>query len=231
MTKVKICGLTRLEDARLALELGADEIGFILAPSPRRIDPAALRGILAALRADRDFAGRPFRAVGVFVNESSDAMRDIIATTTIDVAQIHGDEKPEACAAFDFPWYRALRPASPAEALDIHGAGWACPRILADATIRGSYGGTGASLSREVAIAARNATRAAGKEFFLAGGLGPANVARTILEVEPDGVDLSSGVEEAPGIKSAALLEALFAEVRRADGELAACKEAADAAR
>ncbi|MDA8411798.1 MAG: hypothetical protein M0001_15605 [Treponema sp.] len=231
MTKVKICGLTRFEDAWLALELGADELGFILAPSPRRIDPAALRELLSALRAQQSAAARPFRAVGVFVNESPDAMREIMAITTIDVAQVHGDETPEACSAFDFPWYRVVRPTSPDEAGLLCAAGWNCQRILAEASVRGAYGGTGKGLAPELALAARASTRAAGKEFFLAGGLGPSNVADAILLVSPDGVDLSSGVEEAPGIKSAALLEALFAEVRRADRELAARKEAADAAR
>ena len=231
MTKIKICGITRLEDARLALQLGADEIGFILAPSPRRIAPVAVRALLAALRAEPGAAARPFRAVGVFVNEEPDRMREIIAISTIDVAQIHGDEGPEDCATFDFPWYRVIRPASPDEARLLSGAGWNCPRVLADASARGAYGGTGKGLAPEVALAARDSVRAAGKEFFLAGGLGPSNVADAILQVSPDGVDLSSGVEEAPGIKSAALLEALFAVARRADRELAARKEAADAAR
>lgn len=238
MTRVKICGIARLEDARLALELGASEIGFILAPSPRRVPPETARDIVAALRADRALAEHrelagfsAFRAIGVFVNEAADAMRDIVNTVGLDAAQIHGDETAEGCATFDFPWYRVLRPSSPAEARALALAGWTCPRLLADAAARGAYGGTGVVLSTEVAHAARDGARSAGKEFFLAGGLGPANIAQAILDVEPDGVDLSSGVEEAPGRKSAALLEALFAALRRADAELELRKEAARAAR
>jgi len=238
MTKVKICGITGLEDARLALSLGAAELGFVFAPSPRRVEPTAVREIMATLRADRELAALRrasgvggFRAIGVFVNETAARMRAILKEVGLDAAQIHGDERPEACADFDFPWYRALRPAAVGEVRDLVNLGWNCPRILADAAARGVYGGTGSTLSLDVAVAARDAVRRAGKEFFLAGGIGPANVARTILETEPDGIDLSSGVERAPGSKSAALLRELFSEIGRADRELEARKEAADAAR
>ena len=238
MTKVKICGITRLEDARLALSLGAAEIGFILAPSPRRVEAPLVRDIISALRDDGSLAARrealglpAFRAIGVFVNESPNAMQDVIGAADLDAAQIHGDEEPGVCALFDFPWYRAVRPSTPAEARKLAGADWACPRILADASVRGAYGGSGFSLAPEIAAAARDAARGAGREFFLAGGLGPSRVAQVILELAPDGIDLSSGVEEAPGRKSAALLGALFEEVRRADREYMEGKEAAHAAR
>ena len=229
MTKIKICGLRRLGDARLALELGASELGFVLAPPPRRVEAGLVRDLVGALR--RDPALPPFRAVGVFVNESVDAMREIISSAGLDVAQIHGDEDVETCASFDFPWYRALRPSSPEEARSLAARGWNCPRILADAATRSAYGGTGQSLSPEIALAARDETWAREKEFFLAGGLRPDNVGRALLELRPDGIDLSSGVESAPGEKSADLLAALFVEVRRIDRLLAERREAADAAR
>jgi len=209
---VKICGLTRLEDARLALELGADELGFVLAPSPRRISPASAAALVSELRSE----GKKFRAIGVFVNESPNAMREIMEAVGLDAAQVHGDEGPGDCLPFAFPWYRALRPATAEEARRLASAGWACPRLLAEAAQRGAYGGTGTRLSLEVALAARDATEALGKEFFLAGGLGPGNVAEAVRAIGPAGLDLSSGVEEAPGIKSGAALRAFFEALRGA---------------
>ncbi len=226
---VKICGLTRLGDALLALELGADELGFVLAPSPRRIEPGLVKSILEALRA----SGKPFRAIGVFVNEAPTAMRDIVAFTGLDAAQIHGDEDAAACSAFDFPWYRALRPGAAGRAA-LEAAAWTCPRILADAAVKGSYGGTGTTLALPLALAARDETRTAGKEFFLAGGLGPANVAGILAALRPDGIDgidASSSLEEAPGIKSPALIRAYFSEIAKAQYGQSEGKEPGYAAR
>jgi phosphoribosylanthranilate isomerase len=220
--KVKICGITSFEDGALALSLGADELGFVLAPSPRRVEPEALKAMLDELRGD---GGLPaFRAIGVFVNETADAMRDIISYCGLDAAQVHGDETPRDCAAFDFPWYRGLRIGSVADANRLVRAGWGCPRILVDAapqpasaTPRGgaAYGGTGKSIGAWAAIAARAHARAAGKEFFVAGGMGPRSVASAIWSLSPDGVDVSSGVEERPGKKSPEKLASFFAEISR----------------
>jgi phosphoribosylanthranilate isomerase len=87
---------------------------------------------------------------------------------------------------------------------------WSCGRLLFDAAVTGSYGGTGKRVSSDAALEAGRLVRAAGKEFFLAGGIGPANVAEAIRELGPDGIDVGSGVEEAPGRKSEKALEALF---------------------
>jgi phosphoribosylanthranilate isomerase len=92
-------------------------------------------------------------------------------------------------------------------------------RLLFDAAVDGAYGGTGSSVPRAIAVAARDATRASEKEFFLAGGIGPGNVAEIIESVGPDGLDVSSGVEEGPGKKSRAAMERLFAEISRATGK------------
>ncbi len=233
-TLVKICGITRLEDAVLALSLGADELGFVLAPSPRRVEPESVGVILRVLRGD----GRlpPFRAIGVFVNEEAGAMRDIMSFAGLDAAQVHGDETPSACAAFDFPWYRALRIASEADAKILASAGWDCPRLLADASVPGdaktpgAYGGTGKSIGTWAAIAAGTIARERGKEYYVAGGINPRNVASFILSIRPDGLDVSSGVEEAPGKKSPDKLEALFRAIRDATADVDA-KETAHAAR
>ncbi len=216
--KVKICGLTNYGDARAALELGADILGFVLAPSPRRIAPAEAARILARLRAEGLLAGR--EAVGVFVNEEPKAMAAAMAETGLDFAQIHGDESPADCAALGFPWYRALRIAAADEAARAVKAGWNCRRILVDALSPSGYGGTGARIDEDAAIAARVAAKSAGKAFFLAGGITPHNVFDVVRSVSPDGIDLSSGVEEGPGKKSRDKLEVLFAEIRRAEKEI-----------
>lgn len=213
-TKVKICGITRLEDARAALELGADELGFILAPSSRRVEPEAVKAILETLKGESGPGS--FRAIGVFVNERADAMRDIVAFAGLDFAQIHGDESPEDCNGFDFPWYRALRIGAVDDAHALVGSSWACPRLLVDAAVRGSYGGTGSSIGIWAALAAGVLAREAGKEYYVAGGIKPRNAASFIHSLSPDGLDVSSGVEDAPGKKSRAKLEALFREIRRA---------------
>jgi phosphoribosylanthranilate isomerase len=211
--KVKICGITNAEDGLAALELGADELGFVLAPSPRRVEPERLKAILDQIRSG---APRwPFRAIGVFVNEGADAMRDIVSFAALDAAQVHGDESPAECASFDFPWYRALRIASVADAMLQAGGGWDCGRLLFDAASRSAYGGTGKSIGTWASLAAAKLARDRGQEFFVAGGIGPRSVASVIHSVAPDGIDVSSGVEERPGKKSRAKLEALFAEIER----------------
>jgi phosphoribosylanthranilate isomerase len=235
---VKICGLTNYEDAALALDLGADAIGFVLAASPRRVEPAVAADILSRLRSegrlpppnDRGRAPDPRprivtgssaprafgpRAIGVFVNEDPAAMADIIDFVGLDAAQVHGDEAAEDCARFGFPWYRALRARDGAEACALAAMGWACPRLLFDASVAGAYGGSGKAVPGAVALAARDGTRGAGMEFFLAGGIGAANVADILDLVAPDGIDVCSGVEEGPGRKSRAAMEKLFSEIRR----------------
>jgi len=215
--KVKICGLTNYEDARLALELGADILGFVLAPSPRRVSPDTAAAILARLRTEGLLAGR--ETVGVFVNEAPESMAAAMADTGLDFAQLHGDEVPADCAALPFPWYRALRIGSVSEAGRAVSAGWGCSRILIDALSASGYGGTGVRIDAATAIAARDAAKAAGKEFFLAGGITPHNVFEIIRAASPDGIDLSSGVEQSPGRKSRDKLERLFSEIRRVEKE------------
>ncbi|HET7839066.1 MAG TPA: phosphoribosylanthranilate isomerase [Rectinemataceae bacterium] len=211
--RVKICGLTSYEDAALALELGADLIGFVLAPSPRRASPEAVRDIVSRLRAEGRL--RQARAVGVFVNEGAEAMAAILAYAGLDEAQVHGDESPEACSLYPFAWYRALRVSGPgdAEGLGRLWAGSPCPRLLFDAASAGAYGGTGLRIGLDAARAAGLACRAASKEFFLAGGLGPDNVAEAIAAIGPDGIDASSALEEGPGRKSALAMRRFFEAV------------------
>jgi Phosphoribosylanthranilate isomerase len=219
--RVKICGIARIEDGALALRLGADELGFVLAPSPRRVEAEAVKAILGALRGDGSLP--PFRAVGVFVNEAPDAMRDIMSYAGLDIAQIHGNESPAACAAFDFPWYRALRASGATQAEALFARDWACSRLLID-TPRGdasgrACGGTGGSVGAWTALAAKAAARERGREFFLAGRIGPESVASAVHSICPDGLDLSSGVESSPGRKSPERLEAFFRNLKIAESE------------
>ncbi|MDP3178645.1 MAG: phosphoribosylanthranilate isomerase, partial [Spirochaetaceae bacterium] len=173
--RVKICGITNYDDAALALELGADAIGFVMAPSPRRIAPDEAALILERLRfasllgpATRGAATRGAAAAGkreavcVFVNENPETMSRIVLEAGFDWAQIHGDETPEECARFAFPWYRALRASDPERAASIAALPWDCPRLLFDAAAAGAYGGTGRSVPLAIALAARDAARKAG---------------------------------------------------------------------
>jgi phosphoribosylanthranilate isomerase len=215
--KVKICGLTNYEDARLALELGADLIGFVLAASPRRVSPAGAGAIVARLRKEGRLEGRG--TVGVFVNEDPAVMARAMEEAGLDAAQVHGDEGPADCAALGFPWYRALRIGSAEEARRKLAAPWPCARLLADARSASAYGGTGEPIGLEASLAARDAARGQGKEFFLAGGIASHNVSGILRTIAPDGIDLSSGVEESPGRKSRERLERLFEELGRAAEE------------
>jgi phosphoribosylanthranilate isomerase len=215
--KVKVCGITNALDAELALSLGASELGFVLAPSPRRVEPETVRSIVEALRGSPRLGA--FRAVGVFVNERGDTMRDIMSYSGLDLAQVHGDESPGDCESFGFPWYRALRLGSAAEAERLCGMPWRCGRLLVDASSGSAYGGTGLSIGTWATLAARAWTREGGKEFFVAGGIKPGNAASFVYSYSPDGLDVSSGVEESPGRKSRDKLKALFDEIRAAEKE------------
>ncbi len=195
---VKICGLTNLRDAQVAVEAGADLLGFILyAKSPRYCPPATIAAILAAL----DPATRP-RAAGVFVNATAAEITDILATTGLDFAQLHGDEPPSVTAALAGRAFRALRtkPGDPILDLAQPHLAWPAPhapQLLLDAYTPGAYGGTGHRADWAVAAAIARAV----PRLLLAGGLTPDNVHAAVAAVRPWGVDVSSGVEAAPGRK------------------------------
>lgn len=217
---VKICGLTNYEDAACALGLGADLIGFIFAPSIRQIPPCEAAVIVSRLKS-AGLLGQA-KTVAVFVNESPERMAAILRETGIDLAQIHGDESPQDCAAFDFPWYRALRISAnragdavtaAAQGRDAGIRRYTCSRLLFDAAVPGMYGGSGTTMDKERARAAIASARKAGKEVFVAGGIRPENVAKIVRDLGPDGIDVGSGVEERPGKKSEEKLAALFREL------------------
>lgn len=205
--RVKICGITNFDDARVALEAGADYLGFILYPkSPRYIAPEKVRELRLGV-GDWTYQSplpnpQPPRFVGVFVNETVEHISEILAVTALDYAQIHGDESPDFLRQLAGKAYKAVRPAD-AESARTEAARFAPlgleegPQLMIDAYDPAEYGGTGKKADWHVGaeLAARY------PRLMLAGGLTPANVAQAIRAVRPWAVDVSSGVEASPGRK------------------------------
>lgn len=219
MTNVKICGLTNIEDARVAVESGADLLGFIFyEPSPRYVKPETVRDIVLMFKgASSKGAGNTEDApdtahhllplfVGVFVNTPLPGVAQILKFCHLDAAQLHGDEPPEFVAHFQGRAYKALRPKSLEEAetaisnyqLTINNEQFiiGLPAFLLDAYHPTLYGGTGHVTDWTMA-----ATIARNHSIMLAGSLAPDNVAEAIKAVRPWGVDVSSGVEVGKGRK------------------------------
>jgi indole-3-glycerol phosphate synthase / phosphoribosylanthranilate isomerase len=202
---VKICGITSVEDARAAVAAGADAIGLVFWPrSPRAVDVATARAIAAVLP--------PFvLRVGVFVDAPEEEMRRIADEVGLDLVQLHGDETPEAVARAPRRAVKAIRVGPgfrPEEALRYGGAAAA---LLLDTRLNGGApGGTGQAFDWSLVRPVREGT----SFLLLAGGLTPENVRQAIAQVRPDGVDVSSGVESAPGRKDPAKVRAFVDAVR-----------------
>ncbi|HWK53697.1 MAG TPA: phosphoribosylanthranilate isomerase [Hyphomicrobiales bacterium] len=200
--RVKICGITRSEDAMVAAEAGADAIGLVFyPPSPRAVSLEQAREILRELP--------PFvTAVGLFVNPGETEVNAALAALPLDILQFHGDESPQFCAGFARPYIKALR-VVPGMDLAAARVRYADGRgVLFDAWHEALYGGTGESFDWSLLQPVRGQGRT-----ILAGGLRVDNVAQACRAVGPWAVDVSSGVEEAPGIKSAALIRKFIDEV------------------
>lgn len=209
--KVKICGLTNLADAQVALDAGADFLGFILyAKSPRYITPSQVADVLAKLTLPSHV-----QCVGVFVNSHVDEIESILDQTGLNLAQLHGDEPVAYLAALKGRAYKAVRPIDDAAAqqatlFTAYPNAYA-PQLLLDAYHPSAYGGTGHQADWGVATTAVQST----PRLLLAGGLTPDNVQRAIAEVAPWGVDVASGVEAAPGRKDHELVRAFIANAHR----------------
>lgn len=202
---VKICGITNLTDARTAVRLGADALGFIFAPSPRRVALQTAREIICALP--------PFvKTVGVFVNEAPAAIRKVINDCGLDLVQLHGDESPDLCDELMPYTIKALRikdESSLQSGQAYHGKVRA---LLLDTYSKEKAGGTGKTFDWELAIRIKKQ----GSPLILSGGLAPANIVAAIHTVRPHAVDVNSGVEERTGKKSPILIRNLIENVRRA---------------
>jgi phosphoribosylanthranilate isomerase len=204
-TQVKICGVTNVADALAAAEAGADMIGLnFYEHSPRHISLATAGEISRALP--------PFvLRVGVFVNPPEELVTRALGECGLSLLQFHGDEPSDFCTQFGLMSIKALRvrDAHSLKQLDNYGT----DAFLLDAYSKSGLGGTGEIFNWDLALEAQKF----GKPIFLAGGLTPANVAEAVKKVRPFAVDVSSGVESAPGKKDAAKVKAFIQAVRQAD--------------
>jgi phosphoribosylanthranilate isomerase len=210
MVRVKICGITKSEDAKLAVELGAHAIGLnFYEQSPRCIAPYAASELIRRLP--------PFvAAVGVFVNWADAAVIALCKALRLSAAQLHGDESAQVVerVSIRLPVIKALRFGQGSSAPDFSGFRGVSAFLL-DSSVSGQYGGTGATGNWHSARTAAQSHR-----IILAGGLTPENVGEAIRIVRPYAVDVASGVESRPGKKDPAKLQAFFDEVSRASREI-----------
>jgi len=199
---IKICGITNENDAKKAIELGADIIGYIFADSPRRIEKSQIIKM-------KDL---PILKACVVVNlhkngELQAEVEELYNCGAIDIIQCHGDEPPEFCSNFKLPYYKAIRPKNKEELNKVEE--YRSPRSLLDAFSRNVYGGSGKRIDEELL-----------KEYhyplWLAGGINPQNVGEIIEKWNPELIDLSSGVEKSPGIKDFEKMELLFKNIKEA---------------
>ena len=204
-TRVKICGVTRLEDALAACRAGADAIGLVFyPPSPRNVSVGSARAIVRRLPAF-------VTSVGLFVDATADVIAHARAEVPLDVLQFHGDEPPEFCAQFDAPYIKAVRMRAEVNLLEYARRYERARGLLLDAFVSGAQGGTGQRfdwtlIPEKVPL-----------PIILSGGLDPGNVVEAIRCVRPWAVDVSSGVEAAKGIKDPAQILAFIKGVRDAD--------------
>ena len=192
---VKVCGITRAEDARMAVAAGARALGFVFVPkSPRYIAPDTAAVIVNSLAAD-------IAKIGVVRDMNVDALNDLVATVGLTALQLHGNESPEVLEALRVPAIKAFA-AGPGFSIDRLDPYRSFGVLLDGGTVPGQ-GGTGTPADWVAARAARER----GFRVLLAGGLGPDNVIQAVRDVEPAAIDLNSGVESAPGRKDPKLIE------------------------
>jgi phosphoribosylanthranilate isomerase len=204
-TAVKICGVTRVEDALAAAHCGAHAVGVVCyRPSPRYVSPSQAAAIVAALP--------PFvSVVALFVDAVADEVRAVIARSRCHILQFHGAEPPDYCAQFSLPYVKAVRVRPGADLLQYAHTYREAKGLLLDAYVDGTHGGTGITFDWN--LIPRNMPL----PVVLSGGLNADNVSQAIRAVRPWAVDVSSGVETAPGIKDAVRIAAFMSGVRDAD--------------
>ena len=205
MTRVKICGITNIDDALAAIEAGADALGFVFAESSRKVNAPTVMNILEKLP--------PLvTTVGVFAKQDTDEVFKIWKQTNLHYAQLHGYGPPREMA-----WHRVIKAVRATSWEDICAqlgdrSGVFSAAILLDAHVEGKMGGTGRTFDWDLAIQAKSL----GKPIILAGGLTPENVAEAVRKVQPYAVDVSSGVESSPGKKDHDKIREFIANVRNA---------------
>ncbi|MCY1276428.1 N-(5'-phosphoribosyl)anthranilate isomerase [compost metagenome] len=200
--RIKICGITRIEDALAAIAAGADALGFVFyARSPRAVTPAQASAIIAALP--------PFvTTVGLFVDMPRAELTRLLSEVPLDLLQFHGDEGPDDCAGYGRPYIKALRVKAGDDVAAAIARYPAASGILLDTFVAGTPGGTGEAFDWSLV------PQDAAKPLILAGGLTPENVADAVRQVRPYAVDVSGGVEASKGIKDAAKIQAFIQQAR-----------------
>ena len=208
MTRVKICGITRVDDALAAARSGADGIGLVFYErSPRHVSVAQARQLAEALP--------PFvTTVGLFVNAEAAFVREVLANVPLDLLQFHGDETPEYCAQFNKPFLKAIRVKAGVNLLQCASDFRGARGLLLDAHVEGIPGGTGTAF--DWALIPGDLPL----PVILSGGLDAGNAAAAIKQVRPYALDVSSGVEASKGIKDAAKIAAFINEVKHIDLQL-----------
>jgi len=206
MTKIKICGITNLEDALFAADLGANAVGFVFAKSPRQMKPEQVRKIIEKLP--------PFIAkVGVFVNEAPSHMAKIAKEVGLTSIQLHGEEIPEFCTSLaPLTVIKGVRVRDEAD-INMLAAYDFVSAYLLDSFVKGRKGGTGMTFDWKLALLAKKH----GKPVILSGGLTPLNILEALKKVSPYGVDVSSGVESKPGKKDKKKVKDFIQKVRKYD--------------
>ncbi len=204
-TAVKICGITRIEDALFAAQSGAHALGFVFyAKSARNIEPARAAEIIRALP--------PLvTAVGLFVNAEASHIEGVLEQVPLNLLQFHGEEPPQFCNAFRVPYIKAVRVRKGMDLLQYARLYRIARGLLLDSFVTGAHGGTGTAFDWNLI------PRTLPLPILLSGGLNSANVGDAIRRVRPWAVDVSSGVEATPGIKDAQKIAAFFQGVRDAD--------------
>ena len=207
-TRIKICGITRPEDAQVAAAAGADAIGLVFyAKSPRAVDIATASSIVDALP--------PFvSAVALFVDESAAVIREILSSVAVDELQFHGEESATFCEQFQRPYLKAVRVKRGLDLLAASRAYTGARAVLLDSWKEGMPGGTGTTFDWDLAEADLDSAT------VLAGGLNADNVAAAIRQLRPAAVDVSGGVESSPGIKCAQRIADFVAAVRATDSTM-----------
>ncbi len=199
-TRVKICGITRVEDARAAIDSGADALGLVFySKSPRYVELSVAANIARTI-------GPFVTIVGLFVNADAAQVRETVKTVGLDLLQFHGDEDEAYCAQFGMPYIKAIRMSPGLDIKEVVAKYPSARGFLFDAWNKDKYGGTGETfewqrLSRLKESADRDIS------FILAGGLTPENIGQAVAEVKPYAIDVSGGVEQSPGIKSPELIQ------------------------
>jgi phosphoribosylanthranilate isomerase len=208
MPKIKVCGMTRQADALYAASLGVDAVGFVLARSPRRADPQIVREVVRSLP--------PFvNAVGVVVDMDFGLLRETAAFCRLHWVQLHGHESPAYCRALDLNTIKAIRVKDKESLLAMAAYKGCVDGFLLDTYVKGKPGGTGTSFDWSLVEEAKQYG-----PVILSGGLNAESIREAIHAARPYGVDVSSGVESAPGVKDREKLRRFVAEVSSTMGEM-----------